>query len=322
MMTIQRRSLLKAAAAGAGAAGLGGGRAAVAQGNPGARQAWAEGTKLLLLGTMAGPVLNATRAMSSQIVFVDGHGYLIDCGYGAIGRMTEAGIRLPQIEQVFLTHHHSDHTADYPAFLNLAWIIGIPGQIGVFGPPPLARMHAAALAVFEEDTEIRVRATGRKPIAQSYAVKELRAPGVVFQDERVKISAALADHAPFDVAFGFRFDTPARSIVISGDTSYSEHIVALAEGADVLVHEAMLVPAIDKMLAARPYVPPRLREFLLNGHTSAQDAGRVAAKAGVKTLVLSHLLPGDTAIDDSIWIAEAARHFKGQIVVGRDRLVV
>lgn len=285
--------------------------------------AWSTGTKLVLLGTMAGPVLHPSRAMCSQIIFVDGHGYLVDCGYGAVGRMTQAGIRLPQIEQIFLTHHHSDHTADYPALLNLAWILGTPGrQVGVFGPPPLAQMHEAALAVFREDVDIRVRATGRPPIAKGYAVKELRAPGVVFQDERVKVTVALADHPPFEHAFGYRFDAPGRSIAISGDSAYSEKIVALAEGADVLVHEAMLVDAIDKMLAARSYVPPRLREFLLQGHTSAAEAGRVAARAGVKTLVLTHLLPGDVAIDESVWIEEASRHFKGQIIVGRDLMVV
>lgn len=299
-----------------------------ATGAPGAGErpapaAWATGTKLVLLGTMAGPVLHPSRAMCSQVIFVDGHGYLVDCGYGAVGRMTQAGIRLPQIDQIFLTHHHSDHTADYPALVNLGWILGAPGrQVGVYGPPPLAQMHEAALAVFREDVDIRVRATGRPPIAKGYAVKELREAGVVFKDERVKVTAALADHAPFEYAFGYRFDAAGRSIVISGDSAYSDRIASLAEGADVLVHEAMLVESIDKMLAARSYVPPRLREFLLQGHTSAADAGRVAARAGVKTLVLSHLLPGDMPVDDSVWIAEAARHFKGQIIVGRDLMVI
>jgi ribonuclease BN (tRNA processing enzyme) len=97
----------------------------------------------------------------------------------------------------------------------------------------------------------------------------------------------------------------------------------LAEGADVLVHEAMYVPGIDAMLAKRPYVPPKLRQFLVDGHTSAEDAGRIAAGAGVGTLVLSHLLPGDQPeVTDEIWAAEAAKHFDGTIVVGRDLMLL
>lgn len=283
---------------------------------------WAQGTKLVLLGTLAGPVLHRARAMCSQAVFVDGRGYLVDCGYGTMMRMTEMGMRLNELAQVYITHHHSDHTADYPALANLAWIMGIQGRLGVYGPPPMRQVHEAALAVFAEDAQIRVRATGRQPAEASFEVHEVAKPGVVFEDARLKVTAALADHAPFEVALAYRFDTAERSIVISGDTAPSAAVAALARGADVLVHEAMLVPEIDRMLAKRPYVPPTLRAFLQQGHTSAEDAGRIAAQAGVKTLVLSHLLPGDEPIDDAVWAAEARRHFGGTVVVGRDRMVL
>lgn len=283
---------------------------------------WSQGTRLVLLGTMAGPVLHPARAMNSQAIVVDGQVYLVDCGYGTIARMTEMGIPLSALRQIYVTHHHSDHTADYPALLNLAWIMGIRGQLQVFGPPPMQAFHEAALAVFEEDSRIRIAATRREPVARSFKVHELRSPGLVFQDERLKVSAALADHAPFEIALAYRFDTAERSIVISGDTAPSAQVAALARGADVLVHEAMYEPGIDAMLAKRSYVPPQLRRFLSQGHTSAEDAGRIAAQAGVKTLVLSHLLPGDEPIADAIWMAQARKHFGGEIVVGRDRMVL
>lgn len=283
---------------------------------------WREGTKLVLLGTMAGPVLDAARAMCSQLVVVDGHGYLVDCGYGAVMRMTEIGFRLPSLRQVFVTHHHSDHTADYPALANLAWILGIRGRLGVHGPAPMRQVHEAALAVFAEDAAIRIRATGRQPPEASFDVREIAEPGVVFEDERVKVTAALVDHPPFKVALAYRFDTATRSIVISGDTAPSPSLVALAKGADVLVHEAMVVQAIDGMLARRPYVPPNLRQFLLGGHTSAEDVGRIAAEAGVKTLVLSHLLPGDEPVADASWLVPVRRAFDGAVVLGRDRMVI
>lgn len=311
-----RRTLLKTAL-GASLIATGGVHAQSAADRP-----WATGTRLVLLGTMAGPVLHPARAMSSQVIFVNGRGHLVDCGYGTIGRMTEMGMRLSELSQVYVTHHHSDHTADYPALPNLAWIIGIKGQLGIKGPPPMLKVHEAALAVFEEDSQIRIAATKREAVAKSFDVKEVRAPGLVYQDDSVKVTAALADHAPFEVALAYRFDTAERSIVISGDTAPSDSVAALAKGADVLVHEAMYVPGIDRMLAKRPYVPPGLRNFLLKGHTSAEDAGRIAAKAGVKTLVLSHLLPGDESIDGSIWAAEARRHFGGDIVVGKDKMLL
>jgi ribonuclease BN (tRNA processing enzyme) len=286
-------------------------------------QAWRQGTKLVLLGTMAGPVLATHRMMASQAIFVDGRGYLVDCGYGTIERLTQLGIRPPQIEVVLITHHHSDHNADYANLIHLAWIQGITNGIRVYGPPPMAAINAAAIAVHKEDVDIRIKATGRKPMEALINVEEITRAGLVHQDERVRVTAALVDHPPFRHAFAFRLDARDRSIVVSGDTRFSQNLVALAKGADVLVHEAMYVPGIDKMLAKRPYVPPRLKEFLMEGHTTAEDCGRIAAAAGVKTLVLSHLLPGDdTGLTDEIWRAEAAKHFGGEIIVGRDLMVI
>jgi ribonuclease BN (tRNA processing enzyme) len=286
-------------------------------------QAWRQGTKLVLLGTMAGPVLAPNRMMASQAIFVDGRGYLVDCGYGTIERMTQLGIRPPQIESVYITHHHSDHNADYANLIHLAWIQGIPGEIRVYGPPPMGAINTAAIAVHKEDVDIRIRATGRKPMEAHIKVQEITGPGVVHQDDRVKVTAALVDHPPLPHAFGFRFDARDRSIVFSGDTRPSPNLVQLAKGADVLVHEAMYVPGIDRMLAKRPYVPPRLKQFLMEGHTTAEDCGRIATEAGVKTLVLSHLLPGDDPeLAEEVWRAEAAKHFRGEIVVARDLMVL
>jgi ribonuclease BN (tRNA processing enzyme) len=99
-------------------------------------------------------------------------------------------------------------------------------------------------------------------------------------------------------------------------------VVALARGADVLVHEAMWLPAIDRILARNPNAST-LRRHLLNSHTAVEDCGQVAAAAGVKTLVLSHLVPGgDASITDQMWIDAAAKHFSGRIVVGKDLMEI
>lgn len=259
---------------------------------------WRTGTHIVLLGTMASPVLHPSRMMASQALFVGGRGYLIDSGYGAIANMTEIGIRVSEISNVLITHHLSDHNADYASLVNLSWILG--GYAKVIGPPPMKRIHEAALALQREDIDIRIKATGRQPIEKSFEVSAISTPGVVFADDRVKVTAARVDREPFEVALAYRFDTPDTSVVFSGDTSPVQSTVALAKGADTQVHEAMLVSGIDAMLAKRPYVPPNLKKFLLAGHTTAEDAGRIAAEAGVRRLVLTHLLPGDEPIADEV----------------------
>ncbi|MFN3892545.1 MAG: MBL fold metallo-hydrolase [Beijerinckiaceae bacterium] len=281
------------------------------------------GAHLVLLGTVAGPVLHPLRMMSSQAVVADGAIYLFDCGYGALTRFAAAGLRLADVRAVFITHHHSDHNADYANIIHLAWIQGMTRSMPVFGPPPMRRIHNAAIEFHHEDFDIRIRATGRTPPSECFSVSEISSAGVVFEDENVCVSAALVDHPPFAHAFGFRVDAKHRSIVMSGDTAPCEALVELATGADLLLHEAMYEPGIDAMLAARPYVPPGLRSFLVNGHTSAQDCGRIAARAGVKTLALTHLLPSDEGlVTEDIWRDEARRHFSGRIVVGQDLMVL
>ena len=314
-MSITRRHLLQSASALAAAS-----LTPVQAQSPAA--ALKQGTHIVFLGTMAGPVLHASRMMASQALFIDGRGYLVDCGYGTLERMTEMGIRPPDIANLFITHHHSDHNADYASLVNMAWILGLRTPMRVSGPPPMLRIHEAALALQREDIDIRIKATGREPIEKSFNVSEIVQPGLVHEDERVKVRAAKVEHVPFPLALGFRFDTKETSVVFSGDTSPAQSVVELARGAHTLVHEAMYLPGIDAMLAKRPYVPPFLRNFLVNGHTTAEDAGRIAAQAGVKRLILTHLLPGDEPIPDEVWRGEAAKHFAGEIVVARDKLIV
>lgn len=325
-MNLDRREMLAAALGLGGAALLLDPRPVRANG-PGAPAVPLEipetGTHLLLLGTMAGPVLDPRRMMASQAVIVDGAVYLVDCGYGAVLRLAQAGLRPADVRAIFVTHHHSDHNADYPTLIQLAWIQGIRDRIVSVGPPPFRRIHDAAVAFNREDTDIRIAGTGREPIEGFFEVVEVTEPGVVYEDDLVSVRTGIADHPPFSTALGFRFDTSGRSIAFSGDTAASDEIAALAEGADVLVHEAMHEPGIDAMLAKRPYVPPRLRQFLVEGHTSAEDAGRIAAEAGVGTLVLSHLLPGDQPeVTDAIWTGDATKQFSGRVIVGRDLMLI
>jgi ribonuclease BN (tRNA processing enzyme) len=123
-------------------------------------------------------------------------------------------------------------------------------------------------------------------------------------------------------ALAYRFDTADRSIVISGDTAPSDNLIRLAKGADVLVHEAMYMPAIERVVARAPDAKG-LKQHILASHTAAEDAGRIAQSAGVKLLVLSHLIPADDpTVTDEMWINAARVHFRGRVIVGTDLLEV
>jgi ribonuclease BN (tRNA processing enzyme) len=193
--------------------------------------------------------------------------------------------------------------------------------VDVYGPPPLVEMTAQLLAAHRFDVELRMADEGRPALAPLVRPHEITRGGEVFRDEAVRVSAALNDHPPIAHSFAYRFDTADRSIVLSGDTRYCERVVALARGADVLVHEV-----VSRAFWERPDAPqpPAVVRHILASHTDAADAGRVAAEAGVGTLVLTHFVPteGPGAPTDEEWVAAARRHFRGRIVLGRDLLEV
>ena len=161
---------------------------------------------------------------------------------------------------------------------------------------------------------------GLPPLKPLIAAHEISQGGLVIQDENVKVTAALVEHPPVRPSFAYRFDCPDRSIVISGDTGPSANLVALARGADVLVHEVMYLPAVER-LASGGANPKALRAHLLGSHSTAEQVGRAATAAGVKTLVLSHFVPGGPPIiPDQAWLDAVRPYFSGNLVVGRDLL--
>jgi len=274
-------------------------------------------SRLILLGTGGGPRPSPTRAASSQVIIVNGAAYVVDCGDGVARQMALASLPLPSIRSVFITHQHSDHNADYGNLLWLGWEAGLLTKINTYGPPPLKKMTQLFLEMNDYDIKIRIAEEGRPPFQNQVVPHEITADGLVMQDENVKVTAALVDHGPVKPAFAYRFDCPDRSIVISGDTRPSQGLVRLAKGADILVHEVLYAPALDALVAAVPFAP-NIRTHMLAAHTSAEDVGRVATEAGVKTLVLSHFVPSGTTVSDQQWLDAAKLHFSGTIVVGRD----
>jgi ribonuclease BN (tRNA processing enzyme) len=279
-------------------------------------------SRLILLGTAGGPTPKPNRAAPAQAIVVGDAVYIIDCGNGVGRQMAMAGLKFEQLRGIFITHHHSDHNADLGNLLLLAWSGSLATPVDTFGPRPMRRMAKEFLMLNDFDIRTRIADEGRKPLASLIRPHDIRKDGIIFQDGRVKVTAALVDHPPVVPSFAFRFDCPDRSIVFSGDCHPSPSLVALAKGADVLVHEVMHLPSMETLIAREPNAP-RLREHLLASHTTTEQVGRIATEAGVKTLVLSHFVPGGYPfVKDEVW-AEAVRpHFSGKIIVGRDLMEI
>jgi ribonuclease BN (tRNA processing enzyme) len=279
-------------------------------------------TRLILLGTGGGPTPKKSVSASAQVIVVNDTAYVVDCGDGVARQLVAADVPLRNLRHIFITHHHSDHNADYGNLVLLSWATGLATNVDTWGPPPLSKMTELFLAMNADDIDVRIRDEGRVPLAPLVHPHEISRSGLVMQDDNVKVTSTLVDHPLVKPAFAYRFDGPDRSIVISGDTARSDNLVTLARGADVLVHEAMWLPAVDKIVARDPNAG-RLKEHIVNSHTAVEDCGRVAHAAGVKTLVLSHLVPGgDPTITDEMWISAARQHFQGRVMVGKDLMEI
>src|SRR5215813_3107154 len=313
-MTINRRNFLISGAAAAVTAGSFA-RSGLAQEK--------NRTRLILLGTKGGPrVGEAGRSNPSTLLLINDVPYLVDCGYGASKQLLTLGVALNRLRYIFITHHHSDHNLEVGPLVYNAWITGLPIKIDVFGPVGLQRMERAFFAYEKFDINTRIVDEGREDPRKLVTIHEFSQPGLVMRNDAVKISSRRVRHPPITQSYAYRFDAKDRSVVISGDTAYAPELAQFARGADVLVHEVMYLPGVEALLKRLPNAK-RLREHLMAAHTLPEDVGRIAAQAGVKTLVLTHFVPGDDAsITDEQWAVDVRKHFKGQIVVGRDLMEI
>jgi ribonuclease BN (tRNA processing enzyme) len=231
-------------------------------------------------------------------------------------------VALNRVRYVFITHHHSDHNLELgPLFYN-AWITGLPVRVDAYGPPGLTEMARDFFNYLKFDIDTRIDDEGRADPRTLFTPHVFDKPGVVLTNDDVKVTTCLVRHPPIKQTYAYRFDAKDRSVVISGDTAYAPELAEFAKGADVLVHEVMYLPAIEALVGRLPNAK-RLREHLMAAHTLPEDVGKIATQAGVKTLVLSHFVPGDDAsITDEQWSEGVRKHFKGKIIVGKDLLEI
>ena len=267
--------------------------------------------EVLLLGT-GYPRPDAEHAGPSTAIVAGNQWFVVDAGRGTTMRVAGTDLDYANLRGVFLTHLHSDHTAGLPDLFNTSWQFGRKSvPLELYGPRGTKKLADAMLLFFAEDIHIRRDLQEKHPAAGATIRTHIVREGVVYDDGDVKVTAFVVDHRPVRDAFGYRFESGGRTIVVSGDTRPTENLVRYARGADILVLEAYLPEHFDKVDS--PEVAARLKSY----HTSAEEAGEIAARAGVHTLVLTHLIPANA---EETFRERAARKFKGEIVVGRDLL--
>jgi ribonuclease BN (tRNA processing enzyme) len=289
-------------------------------------------TRLITLGTVAGPPPRPHRAQFSNLLIVNGTLYVIDAGDGVARRIAKAGFNVRDVGVVFITHHHDDHTAGLGTLMSAAWDNQRTKPINVYGPPRTEELVKAAVQYFTISADIRIADGGRSiPIEQLFHGHDVE-PGVVYQDSNLKVNVIENIHFGFHKgaaagkhkSYSYRFETPGRVIVFTSDTGPFAGLVEFAKGADLLVAEANSIEQRmqDLIRSGQWQVmtneeQARIKRQMAEGHLSPDDVGQLAEGAAVKSVILSHLTW--KADDDySNWVDEVKKHFSGPVFVAKD----
>ena len=293
----------------------------------------ASGTVIVTLGTRGGPLPTRGRTQSSNLLVVNKALYLIDAGDGVTRRLVKSGYDFRQVGHVFITHAHSDHTMGLATLLVSQWEYQRREPTVVYGGGASALVKGA-IAYLTPNAEIRWAEGKRTRMEEVFRGRDV-APGAVYQDANVRVSAVENTHFNFAPdspghgkyrSYSYRFETPGRIVVFTGDTGPSEALTQLAKGANVLVSEVTVVEDVMELLKRNgAWQAKSLSEqvswmrHMREEHVTPEQVGRMAAAAGVKTVVLTHFSPSIDRRDDyQRYAVEARKFFSGQVVVAKD----
>jgi len=275
-------------------------------------------TKLVILGS-GNPNPSPLQSGCSLSIIVFDTPYIIDFGPGLIRKAAAMsptfggkikGLDVKNIKRAFLTHLHSDHTTGYPDLILTPWVMGRDEPLEVYGPEGINKMTENILNAYVED--IRYRLYGSEPANnQGWRVNshEFMKEGVIYMDENVKVEAFPVPHGKWPNSWGFRFTTPDKIIVISGDTAPSEKIIEYAKGADILVHEVYSIKRFETS-------DEIWKNYFSKHHTSTYELGEIASKINPKLVVLYHII--FSGASEQELIDEIARKYKGKVIAGKD----
>ncbi len=274
-------------------------------------------TKVILLGT-GNPNPDPEHSGCSIAIVVNETPYIIDFGPGVIRQAAALspryggpieGLNVKNIKRAFLTHLHSDHTTGYPDLILTPWVMGRDEPLEVYGPEGIVEMTDNILSAYRED--IKYRLYGLEPAndngwrVNAYTIKE----GIVYEDENVKVEAFPVIHGSWTNAFGYRFTTPDKVIVISGDTTPCENIIKYSEGADILLHEVYYKKSFDDKNEF-------WKTYHSKNHTSTFELGEIASKSKPGLVIMYHILYWG-ATDEQL-LEEISQTYDGKVVVGSD----
>lgn len=272
-------------------------------------------TRVVLLGTGT-PTADPERSGPSLAIIVNNTSYVVDCGPGVVRRAAAAAakysipsLRPAGLNHLFITHLHSDHTAGYPDFILTPAVLRRKGPLEAYGPKGLQSMTDYLLKAYAEDIDVRLSGLEHgKPSGYKVNVHEI-SQGVVYRDSNVVVTAFNVHHGSWPQAFGYRFETKDKTIVVSGDCTYDENLIKYAKDCDILVHEVYSFAGFSKL-------PPLDKKYHSAFHTSTVQLAAIANRVKPKLLVLTHqLLFGQTK--ESI-LQEIKSRYKGEAVYGND----
>jgi ribonuclease BN (tRNA processing enzyme) len=290
---------------------------------------------LILLGTGGGPVPRAVRSQPAALLEVGGRRYLIDTGDGVVRQLAAVGYVPKDIQDIFLTHLHMDHVAGLATLLGFRWTSRAGTQLNVYGPVGTTVVTDGAARYLEVPVGLfAAQLPPGPPLRDTVIVHEIdqKGPAVVYRDDAVTVTAVENSHYqtmdPSTLprgsrSFAYRFDTPQRSIVFTGDTGPSPAVEELASQADMLVSEVIDLEQAKAFLRLQYRVQDeQLHEpfdHMAREHLAPEEIGKMAQRAGVKMVVLTHVVMGrDDETDMRAYTDGVRRHFKGPVVMGRD----
>jgi ribonuclease BN (tRNA processing enzyme) len=276
--------------------------------------------RLVLLGTRGGPFVSGYNpSPSANLLVYKGIPYVIDTGYGVTFKLLEAGLPLAAVRYIFITHHHSDHNIELGPLLYNSWAAGRRTTVDVYAPAPLVTLLNAYWESNRFDVDTRIADEGRPDPRKLVNAHEFTEGPLLSQGD-VRVSALRVVHPPVTESYAFKFELGPKKVVFSGDTIFFPALAEFAKGADYLIHEVLYAPGVDALVARRPNAE-KLKASIMSHHTEAEDVGRIATMANVKTLVLNHFVPSDEkTLTPEVWRDAVRKTFNGNIVVGRDLL--